>query len=77
MTQDPHKATVQIQTKIAAFRAELEARGETIQEFCKRKNLNYDATFAVLRGRSKGKRGEAHRVYVALGLKATPQSAAR
>jgi gp16 family phage-associated protein len=77
MTKDPHKTTVQTQTKIDAFRAELEARGETVAEFCKRQRLDYDAMYAVLRGRSKGKRGEAHRVYVALGLKAAPRAAAR
>lgn len=60
----------QIDKKIAAFRADLDARGETVSEFCRRKGLDYDAMFAVLRGRSKGKRGEAHKVFVALGIKA-------
>lgn len=59
----------QIDKKIAAFRAELDARGETISDYCRRKGLDYDAMFSVLRGRSKGKRGNAHKVFVALGLK--------
>lgn len=59
----------QFNRKIAAFRAELEASGEPISEYCKRKGLNYDAMFMVLRGRSRGLRGEAHKVFVALGLK--------
>lgn len=65
----------QFNKKIAAFRADLDARGETIQEFCKRQDLDYDATLSVLRGRAKGKRGQTHRVFVALGLKATPAAA--
>ncbi len=60
----------QLDRKIAAFRADLDARGESVSDYCRRKGLNYDAMFMVLRGRSKGKRGEAHKVFVALGLKA-------
>ncbi|OIP06958.1 MAG: hypothetical protein AUK53_11800 [Betaproteobacteria bacterium CG2_30_59_46] len=59
----------QLERKIAAFRAELDARGESVSDYCRRKGLDYDAMFMVLRGRSKGKRGEAHKVFVALGLK--------
>lgn len=62
----------QITQKIAAFRADCEARGESIQDYCRRKGLDYDAMYMVLRGRSKGKRGKAHQVYVALGLKQRP-----
>ncbi|MGP8432974.1 DNA-binding protein [Paraburkholderia fungorum] len=58
--------------KISAFRADLYARGETIQAFCDRKDLNYQAMFHVMRGIGKGKRGESHKVYVALGLKPDP-----
>lgn len=63
MTQD------QIDRKIAVFRADLDARGESLSDYCRRKGLDYDAMFMVLRGRSKGKRGKAHQVFVALGLK--------
>lgn len=63
MTQD------QIARKIAAFRADLEARGESISDFCRRKGLDYYATHMVLSGRSTGKRGKAHKAAVALGLK--------
>jgi gp16 family phage-associated protein len=59
--------------KIAKFRADCEARGESIQAFCKRHDLDYDAMHTVLRGRAKGKRGEAHKVFVALGLKQPPR----
>jgi len=64
----------QLNKKLAAFRAELDARGEPISDYCRRMGLDYDAMHAVLKGRAKGKRGEAHRVFVALGLK--PSSAA-
>ena len=47
MTQD------QIDRKIAAFRADLDARGESLSDYCRRKGLDYDAMFMVLRGRSK------------------------
>jgi len=60
------------QQKIAAFKADLEARGETVADFCRRKGLDYNAMSEVLRGRSKGRRGQAHKVCVALGLKRDP-----
>lgn len=63
----------QIQQKVAAFRADCEARGESIQAFCQRKDLDYDAMHMVLRGRAKGKRGKSHDVFVALGLKPQPR----
>lgn len=64
----------QFTKKITAFRADLDSRGESIQDFCKRKELDYDATLSVLRGRAKGKRGQTHRVFVALGLKPAPRA---
>lgn len=66
----------QFNEKITAFRADLDARGQSIQEFCRQKDLDYDATLSVLRGRAKGKRGQTHRVFVALGLKAAPSASA-
>lgn len=58
-----------IKERVAKFRTELEARGESVSDFCRRKELDYDAMFAVLRGRAKGRRGKAHKVFVALGIK--------
>jgi len=58
--------------KIAAWRADLDARGETVADFCRRKGLDYNAMYEVLRGRSKGRRGQAHKVFIALGLKRGP-----
>jgi len=58
--------------KIAAWRDDLVARGETIADYCRRHRLDYDAMQMVLQGRTKGRRGNAHKVYVALGLKRDP-----
>jgi len=58
--------------KIAAWRADLDARGETVADFCRRMGLDYNAMYEVLRGRAKGRRGQVHKVYVALGLKRPP-----
>ncbi len=62
--------------RIAAFRAERIAKGETILDWCKQKDLSYDSTMMVLRGRAQGRRGEAHRAMVALGLKPSHKQAA-
>lgn len=60
--------------KIEAFRAERIAKGETILGWCKQKGISYDSTMMVLRGRSTGRRGDAHRAFVALGLKPAPKT---
>lgn len=62
--------------KIEAFRAERIAKGETILGWCKQKGISYDSTMMVLRGRAQGRRGDAHKAMVALGLKASPKQAA-
>lgn len=51
-------------------RAQLEARGESVAEFARRKNLKPIAVYQVLYGVKKGRRGESHRAAVALGIKA-------
>lgn len=55
--------------KIAAHREQLLATGKSGADFCRQHRIDYDAYCAVLRGRSKGKRGQAHKVFAALGLK--------
>lgn len=62
--------------KVEAFRAERIAKGETILDWCKQKGISYDSTMMVLRGRARGRRGEAHRAMVALGLKPSHKQAA-
>lgn len=58
--------------KINAFKAQCEARGETIADYCRKNYLDYEAMLQVLRGRSKGRHGKAHQIFVALGLKTNP-----
>ncbi len=51
-------------------RAQLEARGESVAGFARRKNVKANAVYQVLYGAKKGRRGESHRAAVALGIKA-------
>lgn len=51
-------------------RAEIERRGKTIREVAKEIGVNERIVYEVLRGRFKGRRGQAHKAAVLLGLKA-------
>ena len=44
-------------------------RGETFSGWAKTHKFKYATVLAVINGTNKGRRGEAHRVAVALGLK--------
>jgi gp16 family phage-associated protein len=68
-TESHDMSTSHIAQRIDAFRAELDAAGESVAEFCRRNNLDYNTMQLVLRGRSQGKRGKVHKVFVALGIK--------
>lgn len=50
-------------------RAELDRLGLSIAEFCRRNTLNTSLVSDLLNGRKKGRRGEAHRAAVLLGIK--------
>lgn len=50
-------------------RQELERRGITIADFCRAHDLNRNLVSDLLAGRKKGRRGEAHRAAVLLGIK--------
>ena len=50
-------------------RAELERRGISIAEFSRLHKLNKNLVSDLLNGRKKGRRGEAHRAAVLLGIK--------
>lgn len=43
--------------------------GKTLKQFAEEHSLNYRTVICVMNGVNKGRRGEAHRVAVALGLK--------
>lgn len=51
------------------FRQSLSARGESVSAWSQRHGLQAQVVFDLLRGRSKGLRGEAHRAAVLLGMK--------
>ncbi|CAI8790582.1 DNA-binding protein [Pseudomonas sp. IT-P218] len=50
-------------------RAALDRKGMSIAEFCRLHDLNKNLVSDLLNGRRKGRRGEAHRAAVLLGIK--------
>ncbi|MNP63271.1 hypothetical protein D3C76_1586490 [compost metagenome] len=50
-------------------RAALDRRGKSIAEFSREHGLNKNLVSDLLNGRKKGRRGEAHRAAVLLGIK--------
>ena len=42
----------------------------SVKEFAEKHGLDQATTYQVLAGRKKGRRGEAHKVAIALGIKA-------
>jgi gp16 family phage-associated protein len=50
-------------------RALLDRKGMSIAEFCRKNGLNKNLVSDLLNGRRKGRRGEAHRAAVLLGIK--------
>lgn len=50
-------------------REKLDRVGMSIAEFCRKHDLNKSLVSDLLNGRKKGRRGEAHRAAVLLGIK--------
>ncbi|HFX2802460.1 TPA: DNA-binding protein [Pseudomonas aeruginosa] len=50
-------------------RAQMDRDGVSIAQFCREHQLNKNLVSDLLNGRKKGKRGEAHRAAVLLGIK--------
>jgi gp16 family phage-associated protein len=50
-------------------RKALESRGESVADFARARGLDAPTVYQVLYGTKKGRRGEAHRAAVALGIK--------
>ena len=50
-------------------RAELDRKGMSIADFSRANGLNKNLVSDLLNGRRKGRRGEAHRAAVLLGIK--------
>ncbi|MEB8432590.1 DNA-binding protein [Cocleimonas sp. KMM 6892] len=55
--------------KLKKLKTEFEQRGETISEWAEREGFDKRNVYAVISGRSRGIRGEAHKIAVRLGLK--------
>lgn len=55
--------------RVAAVRARFEASGTVVAEWARDRGFNANMVHQVLAGRGKWKRGETHRIAVALGLK--------
>ncbi|RMO78425.1 hypothetical protein ALQ33_01627 [Pseudomonas syringae pv. philadelphi] len=53
----------------AQAKAWLEQQGKSVQQFARENNIDPATTYQVLAGRKKGRRGEAHKVAVLLGMK--------
>lgn len=52
-------------------RANFEAQGMAVTDWAEANGFKREDVYAVLNGRTKGRRGQAHRIAVALGLKST------
>lgn len=50
-------------------RADFDRRGKTIRQFAREIGVSDRIVYEVLRGRFKGRRGQAHKAAVLLGLK--------
>ena len=57
-------------------RAALDMAGKSIAEFAREHSLDEPTVYQILAGRRKGRRGEAHRPAVLLGIKAGTDPAA-
>lgn len=57
-----------IRTAVQA-KAWLDQQGKSVQEFAREHSIDPSTTYQVLAGRKKGRRGEAHKVAVLLGMK--------
>ncbi|MCH5548439.1 DNA-binding protein [Pseudomonas syringae pv. syringae] len=53
----------------AQAKAWLDQQGKSVQEFARENCIDPATTYQVLAGRKKGRRGEAHKVAVLLGMK--------
>ena len=56
------------QARLQARQA-LERRGQTVLAFAELHSLNPSTVYAVLSGQNKGRRGDAHKAAVLLGIK--------
>lgn len=60
------------EAQIRHVRETLFAHGINLRQFCEEKGVSYQAARELLCGKARGRRGEAHKAAVALGLKPDP-----
>lgn len=53
----------------AAVKVWFESNGMSVSDWAAANGFSRDAVYAILNGRTAGRRGDAHRIAVALGLK--------
>ena len=58
---------------LPGIRQSFEDAGVSVSEWAAQHGFRRESVYAVLSGRSKARRGEAHRIAVALGLKSVPK----
>ena len=58
----------------AEARLWLERHGVTVTEWSRAHGFDAEVVFSLLSGRTRGRRGAAHRAAVALGLRAMPEA---
>lgn len=59
---------------IEEFRAKLDAQGKSVRQWAKENGFNIHLVNAINIGRLKCKRGQAHEIAVAMGIKADPDA---
>lgn len=59
---------------VEEFLADLEANGDTVVAWAKRHKFPAWAVYRLTSGVEKGKRGRAHTIAVAMGIKADPNA---
>jgi gp16 family phage-associated protein len=60
--------------KASQVKAQFMAEGVSIAQWARVRGFNVVMVYRVIAGTVKGRRGEAHRIAVELGLKAEPKS---
>lgn len=66
----PLKSSVQKHSNTEEIQKRFRAAGLSVTDWAKANNFDRNLVYRVIHGRMKGHRGEAHRIAVALGLKA-------
>lgn len=67
----------QMQRRAADARARLEAEGVNLAEWSRERGFNYSTVKQVILGNRPCKRGQSHKIAVALGIKDPPPSQVR